>query len=36
MTLDFGLGLQRLHSMVIQIEKPWEFIAKGLDFGLGL
>jgi hypothetical protein len=30
--LDFGLGLWRLHTMAVQVEKPWEFIAKGLDF----
>jgi hypothetical protein len=34
--LDFGLGLWRLHIMVVQVERPWEFMAKGLDFGLGL
>jgi len=22
--------------MAGQVERPWEFIAKGLDFGLGL
>jgi hypothetical protein len=22
--------------MVVQVERPWEFMAKGLDFGLGL
>jgi hypothetical protein len=34
--LDFGLGLGlwRLHIIAIQVEGPWEFMAKGLDFGL--
>jgi len=39
MGIDFGLGLgrlHRLHTMAIQIERPWEFIAKGSNFGLGL
>jgi hypothetical protein len=22
--------------MAVQVERPWEFMAKGLDFGLGL
>jgi hypothetical protein len=35
-SLDFGLGLWRLHIMAIQVERMWEFMAKGLDFGLGL
>jgi hypothetical protein len=34
--LDFGLSLWRLHTMAIQVERPWEFLAKSLDFGLGL
>jgi hypothetical protein len=33
---DFGLGLRRLHTMVVHVERLWEFMAKGLDFGLGL
>jgi len=28
MVLDFGLGLGRLPTMAIAIERPWEFIAK--------
>jgi hypothetical protein len=32
---DFGIGLWRLHIMVVQVERPWEFMTKGLDFGLG-
>jgi hypothetical protein len=32
--LDFGLSLRRLHTMTIHVERPWEFMAKGLDFGL--
>jgi hypothetical protein len=32
----FGLGLWRLHTMAIQVERPWEFMAKGLDFGHGV
>jgi hypothetical protein len=34
--LDFGLGLWRLHTIVVQVERLWEFMAKGLDFGFGL
>jgi hypothetical protein len=34
--LDFGLSLWKLHTMAVQVERPWEFMAKGLDFGLGL
>jgi hypothetical protein len=34
--LDFGLGLWRLHTMTVQVERMREFTAKGLDFGLGL
>jgi hypothetical protein len=30
--LDFGLGFWRLHTMAVQVERPWEFMAKG--FGL--
>jgi hypothetical protein len=33
---DIGLGLSRLHIMAIQVERPWEFMTKGLDFRLGL
>jgi hypothetical protein len=22
--------------MAVQVERPWEFVAKGLDFGFGL
>jgi hypothetical protein len=36
LSLDFGLGLWRLHTMVVQVKRPWEFMAQGLDFGLGL
>jgi hypothetical protein len=36
LSLDFGLGLWKLHTWADQIERPWEFMAKGLDFGLGL
>jgi len=37
MDLDSRLGLWKLHTpMAIQIEKPWQFIAKGLDFQLAL
>jgi hypothetical protein len=32
--LDFGLALWRLHIMAIQVERPWEFMAIGLDFRL--
>jgi hypothetical protein len=31
--LDFGLGLWRLHTMAVQVERPWEFMARGFDFG---
>jgi hypothetical protein len=34
--LDFGLGIWKLHTMAVQVEKPWEFMAKGLDIGLTL
>jgi len=34
--LDFGLGIWRLHTTAIQVERPWEFMANSLDFGLGL
>jgi hypothetical protein len=34
--LDFGLGLWRLHTMGVQVETHWEFMGKGMDFGLGL
>jgi hypothetical protein len=34
--LNFGLSLWRLHTMVVQVERPWEFMTNGLDFGLGL
>jgi len=30
------LGLWRLHTMAVQVKRLWEFIAKGLAFGLGL
>jgi hypothetical protein len=36
LSLDFGLGLWRLHTLAVQVERPWEFMAKGLDFVLGL
>jgi hypothetical protein len=36
LSLDFGLGLWRLHTLAVQVERPWEFMAKGLDFALGL
>jgi hypothetical protein len=36
LSLDFGLGLWRLHTLAVQVERLWEFMAKGLDFGLGL
>ena len=29
--LDFGLDLWRLHTMAVQVEGLWEFMAKGLD-----
>ena len=32
----FGLGLWRLHTLAVQVERLWEFMAKGLDFALGL
>ena len=35
LSLDFGLGLWKLHTLAVQVERPWEFMAKGLDFGLG-
>jgi hypothetical protein len=31
-----GLAFWRLRPMAIQVERPWEFMAKGLDFGLTL
>jgi hypothetical protein len=34
--LDFELGLWRLHTMAVQVERPWEFMAKGLAFELGV
>jgi hypothetical protein len=34
--LDFGIGLWRLDTMDVQVERPWEFMAKGLNFELGL
>jgi hypothetical protein len=34
--LDFGLSLWRLHTLAVQVERPWEFMANGLDFRLGL
>jgi hypothetical protein len=34
--LDFELGFWRLHTMAIQVERPWEFMPRGFDFGLGL
>jgi hypothetical protein len=33
--LDFGLGLWRLHTMAVQVERLWEFMAKGLDLAFG-
>jgi hypothetical protein len=36
LSLEFGLGRWRLHSLAVQVERPWEFMAKGLDFALGL
>jgi hypothetical protein len=36
LSLDFGLGLWRLHTMAVQVERPWEFMAKGLGFRLDL
>jgi hypothetical protein len=36
LSLDFGLGLWRLHTLAVQVERPWEFMAKGLNFALGL
>jgi hypothetical protein len=36
LSLDFGLGLWRLHTLVVQVERLWEFMAKGLDFALAL
>jgi hypothetical protein len=35
LSLDFGFGLWRLHTLAVQVERPWEFMAKGLDFALG-
>ncbi len=29
--LNFGLGLWRLHTMAIQVERPWEFMAQEHD-----
>jgi hypothetical protein len=34
--LDFGPSLWRLHTIAVQVERPWEFMAKCLDVGLGL
>jgi hypothetical protein len=31
LSLDFGLGL-----LIVQVDRPWEFMAKGFDFALGL
>jgi hypothetical protein len=36
LSLDFGLDLWRLHTIAVQVQRPWEFMAKGLDFGHGL
>ena len=36
LSLDFGLGPWRLYTMAVQVERLWEFMAKGLDFELGL
>jgi hypothetical protein len=36
MALYFGLGLCRLHTIVVQVKRPWEFMAKWLDFQLSL
>jgi hypothetical protein len=33
---SFILGLWKLHIMVVQDEKPWDFMAKDLGFGLSL
>jgi hypothetical protein len=33
--LDVALGLCRLHIMVVQVKRLYEFMAKGLDLGLG-
>jgi len=34
---DFGLnGFWRLHIMAVQVQRLWGFMAKGVDFGLGL
>jgi hypothetical protein len=34
--LDFGLGLLKLHTMTVQVERPWGFMAKGANLGLDL
>jgi hypothetical protein len=34
--VDFGLGLWKLHTVAVQVESPWNFMAKGLDIGLDL
>jgi hypothetical protein len=31
-----GLALGPVHTLAVQVERPWEFMAKGLDFALGL
>jgi hypothetical protein len=33
---DFGLDLWKLHTMAVQVERPWKMMDKGLNFGLGL
>jgi hypothetical protein len=35
-SLGLGFGLCRLHTMDVQVKRPWEVMAKGLDFGLDL
>jgi hypothetical protein len=29
--LDFGLGLWKLHTIDVQVERPWEFMARGWE-----
>ena len=39
MGMGMGMGTQcraLLHTMTVQVERPWEFMARGFDFGLGL
>ena len=40
MGCSFGFGLWawplEAHIIAVEVERPWKFMAKGLDFGIGL